>query len=153
MINRFSALILVFGLISFSCEKESIKESDPLPPISSVPSITLGSMATTYNQFDDIELKVNYIDGNGDLGVSDADTPVIFVTDNRNNIELNFHLLPLAPEGANIAIQGQLQVMVENIILLDQANTSETLTFTVKIVDRAGNWSNSVTTPTITINQ
>jgi len=153
MRNIFYWMILMTAMVSFSCEKETIKETDPLPPISHVPAISLGSMATTYNQFDDIELKVNYIDGNGDIGFSDADTPVIYVTDNRSNIELNYHLQPLAPEGANIAIQGQLQVMVENVILLNQANSSETLTFTVKIIDRAGNWSNAVTTPVITINQ
>jgi hypothetical protein len=109
-------------------------------------------MAVTYNQFDDIVLYVNYIDGNGDLGFDDADTPVVYVTDNRNNIEFSFHVQPLSPPGVDIAIQGQLQVAIENVILLSQSNSSEQVTFTVKLIDRAGNWSNLVTTPVLTVN-
>jgi hypothetical protein len=143
---------LVLSLVIMSCEKEEIKPSDPLPTVSHVPAISLGTMATTYNQFDDVVLYVNYTDGNGDLGFDDADTPVVYVTDNRNDIEFNFHVQPLSPPGVEIAIQGQLQVVIENIILLSQSNSSETVTFSVKIIDRAGNWSNLVTSPVLTIN-
>lgn len=140
------------ALLISSCEKEEIKPTDPLPAVSNVPAISLGSMASAYNQFDDVVLYVNYIDGNGDLGFDDADTPVVYVTDNRNDIEFNFHVQPLSPPGVEIAIQGQLQVVIENIILLSQSNSSETVTFSVKLIDRAGNWSNLVTTPILTIN-
>jgi hypothetical protein len=143
---------LVLSLVIMSCEKEEFKPADPLPTVSHVPSISLGTMAITYNQFDDVVLYVNYTDGNGDLGFEDADTPVVYVTDNRNDIEFNFHVQPLSPPGVEIAIQGQLQVVVENVILLSQSNPSETVTFSVKIIDRAGNWSNLVTTPVLTIN-
>jgi hypothetical protein len=143
---------VVSSLVVMSCKKEELKTTDPLPTVSHVPAILLGTMATTYNQFDDVVLYVNYIDGNGDLGFEDADTPVVYVTDNRNGIEFNFHVQPLSPPGVEIAIQGQLQVVIENVILLSQSNSSETVTFSVKIIDRAGNWSNLVTTPVLTIN-
>lgn len=141
-----------FSLVFTACEKEEIKPSDPLPTVSLVPVISLGNMPDSYTQFDDVVLYLNYIDGNGDLGFEDADTPVVYVTDNRNDIELNFHVQPLSPPGVEIAIQGQLEVVVENVILLSQSNSSETVTFSVKIIDRAGNWSNLVTTPVLTIN-
>lgn len=149
--KKFSWVIL-FALAFTACEKE-VEPGDPLPEISHVPEISFGTIATTYNQFDDIVLKINYIDGDGDLGFENADTPVVFIVDTRDDIELNYHVPPLSPIGVDISIQGELQIVVENIILLDQNNTSETLTFTARIVDRAGNFSNVVTTSQITVNQ
>jgi hypothetical protein len=51
-----------------------------------------------------------------------------------------------------VAIQGLLNVVMENVPLLGTQGDAETTTFTVRIVDRAGNASNEATTPTITIN-
>lgn len=143
------ALSLCFG----SCEKEETISGDPLPPVSETPEIWLDAMPTSYAQFDDVTLEVNYRDGDGDIGFANADSAVVFVTDNRDDILLTFHIGPQAPEGESIAIEGQLDVVVENVILLDQDNPSETTTYSVQIRDRWGNWSNTVTTPQITISQ
>ncbi len=150
-ILRFSILLTVI-LGWAGCEKETRTEGDPAPPVSEVPAITLGSMATDYNEFDDVVLKVNYIDGDGDIGYANADSSVVFVTDNRDDILFTFHVPPLSPEGVEVPIQGTLNVVIENVVLLNQTGSSETVTFTVQMVDRAGNWSNNVTTPTLTIN-
>jgi hypothetical protein len=145
-----SALLAI--LLWTACEKEERIPADPTPPVSNVPAISLGSMPTTYNQFDDVTLFVNYQDGDGDIGFADADSAVVFVTDNRDDILFTFHVPPLTPDGVEVTIQGTLEVVVENVILLNQSGTAETTTFTVQLIDRAGNWSNEVTTPTLTIN-
>lgn len=144
--------VLLGGSLLFSCEKEERIVGDPTPPVSEVPAISLGSMATSYNEFEDITLFVNYTDGNGDIGFSNADSSVVYVTDNRDDIQFAFHVPPLAPDGEEVIIQGTLEVVVENVVLLNQSGTAETTTFTVQLVDRAGNWSNEATTPTLTIN-
>lgn len=136
-----------------SCKKE--KGNDPLPVISNTPTITAVTLnSSSINQFDDIIFTIGYTDGNGDLGEEDADINSIFITDKRDNsIVHEFHLQPLSPVGQDITIQGNLQVHLSNVILLDQNNTSESVSFDVKIVDRAGNNSNTVTTTSVTVNK
>lgn len=145
--------IPVLVLLFFSCKKQ--KTNLPLPVISNNPEITSVSVsATSINQFSDLLINVNYIDGNGDLGTADADVKSIFVTDSRDNtIVHEFHLQPLAPEGQSVAIQGTLKVNIENVILLSQLNNSEMVRFSVYLVDRAGNVSNTAQTSNITINK
>ncbi len=147
--------IYIIGCIGllFSCKKE--KGNDPLPVISDTPAITSVSLnATTINQFDDLVFSINYTDGDGDLGTTDADEKSIFITDKRSSSIIHeFHLQPLSPVGQNIAIQGKISVNLENVILLDQSNNSETVQFEIKIKDRSGKNSNVVTTTSVTINK
>lgn len=145
--------IPILVLLLFSCKKQ--QSNEPLPTISDNPEITSVSVSTTsINQFSDLLINVNYIDGNGDLGTVDADVKSIFVTDSRDNtIIYEFHLQPLAPEGQSIAIQGTLKVNIENVILLSQTNNSEAVRFSIYVIDRAGNVSNTAQTSNITINK
>lgn len=139
------------ALFLFSCKKE--KGNDPLPKISDTPAITNVSLSSSsINQFDDLIFTISYTDGNGDLGEEDADINSIFITDRRDNTIIHeFHLQPLAPVGTNTTIQGDLKVHLNNVILLNQTNASESARFDVKITDRAGNNSNVVTTSSVTI--
>ena len=59
---------------------------------------------------------------------------------------------PRAPEDAQVAIQGELEVELNALFLLGNGS-EETTTYTLRIRDRAGNWSNTIITPTITIVQ
>lgn len=138
-------------LVFTSCKKQ--KDNEPSPVVSDTPEITsLSLSSTSINQFNDLVFNINYIDGNGDLGTDDADVNSIFITDKRDNtIVHKFHLQPLAPSGQSVAIQGTLKVTLQNVILLSQANNSETAQFDVKIIDRAGNNSNIVTTQNVLI--
>lgn len=144
--------LLVSAVLWWSCEKEEIVTGDPSPPISEVPEIWLGTVLPQYQQFDDVIIPVNYKDGNGDIGFADADSAVVFVTDNRNDLQFGFHVQPLTPEGVSVPITGTLEVVVENVILVNGTSAPESVTFTVQLRDRQGNWSNSVTTTVLTIN-
>lgn len=149
--SKLPYILLMSVVLFFSCKKE--KGNDPLPDVSALPEITGVTLnATSINQFDDLVFDIAYIDGDGDLGTDDADVKSIFITDKRDNtIVHEFHLQPLAPSGQSVAIQGVLKVTLENVILLSQANTSESVQFEVKIKDRASNNSNVITTSNITI--
>ena len=142
-----------------ACTKEttSLTENDPNAPVGDAPSITLLQVApTTAQQYvDSIAFTIQYLDGDGDLGNVNPDIPSIKVIDNRDPdlLIFDYHLSPRTPEGSELAIQGELSIVLPNSILIDDTNQSETTTFSISITDRAGNESNLVETETITITQ
>ncbi|MEP7128968.1 MAG: hypothetical protein ABI729_08875 [Chitinophagales bacterium] len=139
-------------LFLFSCKKD---DSAANPAVSIVPEIALLSVSPTsvHNLVDSLLFVVSYIDGDGDLGDYEADSLSLWITDNRFPLTEKFHIIPLAPQGTSLVISGELKVLLEHIILKDQSSVSETATFTVQLKDRAGHWSNTVTSETITILQ
>ena len=141
---RFFAVVVFVGFIS-SCDKDD-------KPTSPVPVITFKSISpSNVNQFSDsLVIEVEYTDGDADLGQNDTEIPNAFVTDQRNNIEYKFRIRQLAPNDANIAIRGVLDIVVPSVSV--SGTTAEQATFSVYIKDRAGNQSNTITTTTITIN-
>jgi hypothetical protein len=131
------------------------KTDKDLPPISVIPSIKFISMdpavATKYQ--DEIKIKIEYTDGDGDLGQNTPDAKNLFCTDSRNNVTYQFRIKQLAPDTAHIIITGELTFNLPPQGFIDDAHTSETTTYSVYVKDRAGNPSNTVQTSTLTINQ
>lgn len=140
---------LILGLTS--CKKEE------QPTISEAPTIELLAISSTSVQEfqDSLVFTISYIDGDGDLGIEDADSTVIELIDNRDpeSLIFGYHLSPRAPEGASIIVQGELQIVLNNIIILNNNNSSETTTFDIRIKDRAQQWSKVLTTEEITISR
>ena len=145
----FSIIISCLLLFS-SCKKE---EEIISPPMSEVPYIELRSVSPgTVTAFEDsIEFIIYYEDGNGDLGYYSPDSLSLFITDTRIPLTESFYVPLLAPEGADISIQGELKVILNNTILVDPDADSETVQFEVQVKDRAGNLSNVVRTEKITV--
>lgn len=149
--------ILFLLLFSLSCKKKTTTiDTDPLGDISMIPEIELLEVAplNVVQYEDSISFKIKYIDGDGDLGEQDPDIKSIFITDNRvpNDLIFDFHLSPRAPLDAEIAIQGELDIVLNNTILVDDGLSPETTTFSLYIVDRAGNQSNVIVSPQVTVN-
>lgn len=153
---KYIAIIYLL-IFSISCEKKTTTvDTEPLDDISEIPVIELLEV-TPINviQFEDsIAFRIMYLDGDGDLGELDPDIKSIFLIDNRapNDLIFDFHLSPRAPLDAEIAIQGELNVVLNNTILVDDGLGPETTTFSIFIVDRAGNESNVLESPEITVN-
>ena len=157
--KKYTFFILVIVFFS-ACTKENITNvdvNDPNPGFSDIPEIKLLEVnQTTVQQYtDSLVFKIEYTDGNGDLGSTDADEGDIQLIDTRDPeiLIFEYHLSPRAPIGSEIVITGTLDIVLNNTILLDENNESETTTFKLKIKDRAGNWSNEVETDVITITQ
>ena len=142
--------IITVTLIS-SCKKD--KSNDPIPKASNTPVIELVSVTptTVHALQDSIVFTIKYTDGDGDLGFAEADSMVVFLTDNRFPIVNPFHVQPLSPLGTTISITGNLEIILNNTILKDNASTSESAVFEIKLRDRANNYSNVLTTPAITV--
>jgi hypothetical protein len=123
--------------------------------ISDLPSIELLSVnKTEIKEFtDSLVFTVSYRDGDGNLGTESPDSTVIEIIDNRDpqNLVFGYHLSPRSPNGTSLIVQGQLQLVLKNIIILNSANTTESTVFSIRIKDRAQNWSNRVETGEISI--
>jgi hypothetical protein len=157
MKNKFFFFLTIL-LLTQTCTKElddKYVDENENPIIGAVPVIELLSLsATTIKAYtDSLTFKIKYTDGDGDLGTTDPDITSIELIDNRDPeaFVFGYHLSPRTPDGAVLTIQGELNIVLNNTILLDDNNTSETTTFSIRLQDRAGNWSNLVETGEVVV--
>lgn len=143
--KKLFTCILIGGVL-FSCKKKSAD----LPP---EPTIELVSVSpTNLEQFkDSVVITLNYKDNNGDLGTESPDIYTLQVKDSRLANPDWYHIQPLAPLDHELKIEGSLSIRLNTMFLLGNG-TQEFSTLTIKLQDRAGNWSNELVTSPITIN-
>ena len=135
---------IVSAVLLAGCKKEEVMPS--------APEIAFVSMSTqSVHEFDErVTVRFSYKDGDGDLGQEDPDNYTLWVKDARLDGTDGYHIPPLAPEDAEVPIQGELDVELNALFLLGNSGQEET-SYTVYIVDRAGNRSNEFTTGMIII--
>ena len=145
MKRLYPILIILF---LFACTKEETVTEDlaPEPAISFV-SITPDTVENFKNS---VTLTINYSDNNGDLGFEDPDNYALWVKDSRLDSADYYHVPPLAPVGQNLIINGQLDIVLNSMFILGNGQ-EERITLSIKIMDRAKNWSNMVNSTPITI--
>lgn len=141
MKNLFYILAI---LLLFACKKDK-----KLPP---EPTIELVSVSpTAVEQFrDSIEVTIKYKDNIGDIGDSSPDIYSLQVKDSRLANPDWYHIQPLAPLDVELKIEGQLKIRLNSMFLLGNGS-EEFSTLSIKLKDRAGNWSNTIATPPIAI--
>ena len=141
---RAITIIIALVALCVACKKEEVMPA--------VPEIALVSTSTqSVTEFAErVSLRISYKDGDGDLGEVDPDVYTLWVKDARLNAADGYHIPPLAPEGEELPIQGELDVELNPLFLLGNSDEEET-TYTVYITDRAGNKSNTFVTSSITI--
>lgn len=120
--------------------------------ISEVPQIEFVSLnPTIVNESEGpIYFTISYTDGDGDLGENTPDVKNLFLKDLRNNIEYEYRLQQLAPDGSNIAIQGTFEIELNNTSITDGSN-QQTFSYEIRVIDRAGNQSNVITSTPLTV--
>jgi len=144
--KRLNILIgSLFLLIATSCNK------DP-EVISSTPSISFVQITPlTAKEFvDDIVIKISYLDGDGDLGENNPDVNNLFVSDTRNNVTYKYRIPELTPAGSTIAIKGNFNIIINGTSLINGGNT-ESVTYNIYVIDRAGNKSETIITEPIQV--
>jgi hypothetical protein len=139
------SFIPVFILFAFlSCSKDSAVSSVPLIKFLDVNS-------TSIKEFkDSLVIRFEYTDADGDIGEDNPNKNDLFIKDRRLANADYYFVKPLSPPGSEIKIKGIIRVQIKNTFLLGTGN-SELTQFDVKLRDRAGNWSNSINTPNISI--
>lgn len=136
-------LAVLVGLLG--CEESGIELSD-------TPQISLEAIShDTLVQYEEVLiLTISYTDGDGDLGYPDPDRYSLFIRDVRLSDFDSFFVGPLAPMDSSVPIEGVIDVEFPSLFLFGNG-ASETTRFECRMVDRAGNESNLITTPSVVI--
>lgn len=108
------------------------------------------SPGTIQEYKDSIYMRISFYDKDGDLGENFTDDPNLFVIDNRLGLAHEFRISNIVPGGAEVSIQGELEWTINSVYITGSEN-SETVDYDIYVVDRAGNHSNVLVTPSITI--
>lgn len=136
----------------------------PPPIYDDIPNISWNSFSKdTIPQFSGfVTFRVDFTDGDGDIGKSGNNdtTQHLIIIDSRRtpNDTLYYQIPTIAAQGIVSGISGTIEVDVSTLCCLDPNNpfilcqdvpaTYEPVTFTVRIKDNAGRWSNEIqTTP------
>jgi hypothetical protein len=138
------AIVVLFA----ACKKDEDTKMSNIPALEFV-SVTPAN-ATEF--VDSLVFTVHYKDGNGDLGENNPDVKNLFLIDNRIGITHEYRISQLAPSGSSIATEGDLNVVLQNIVITD-SSAQQNATFSIYVKDRAGNVSNTVTSGTIVVTQ
>ena len=134
----FSIIVFFFG-----CKKDDVE----LPIEPSIEFISI-SPAVVNQYSNPVTITIHYKDGDGDLGENKDGIKNCFVTDNRIGFTNEYRIQQLAPDGASIAIAGNLNIDIGGQVLTDSTN-QQSVSFTLFVVDRAGHKSNTVTTTAV----
>ena len=120
--------------------------------MSVVPQLTFESISpTSIEEFGGpITFSISYQDGDGDLGENDPNVKNLFLQDQRKGITYEYRIQELAPQGADIAIIGTIDIVLNITSITDGSNEQE-VTFDIYAIDRAGNSSNTITSSPLTI--
>jgi hypothetical protein len=142
--RRLTYILIV--LLLFACKKDDA--------LSVVPTIDFQSISplTAQEYIDDIIITISYTDEDGDLGENSPDIDNLFVEDSRNGIVYHYRIPQLAPNGNEIAIEGNFNITINGSGITD-SSTSQQVNYAIYLKDRAGNKSNTITTSNITIQQ
>ena len=145
------SLARIFFAASFIVAMSACKKDEAID--SNTPTIELESVSSeNVLEGDPLTFRVKYTDGDGDLGENNPDAHNLFLTDNRVNVTYEYRIQELAPSGSSIIIRGYINVELNTTAITNGSN-SQTVTYSIFVKDRAGNQSNTVTSPTITIHR
>ena len=101
---------------------------------------------------ENIYVRISYQHPEGFIGFYDPDYLSLEVKDSRLSQADYYHIIPVTPPDNSISVTGELLIEIDSPFLFGNGLV-ELVNFTIRIQDQNLNWSNSVKTPTITVNK
>jgi hypothetical protein len=116
----------------------------------------------TNGPLDSLQIHFSFTDGDGDLSQTGSDSIDVFLTDSRLGLQTPFRLPMIPPEGTGNGISGDIFINLINttgiccifnnrLCAEEPTYPIDTLSYTIQIKDRAGNFSNIIRTDVIEI--
>ncbi len=154
---RLSSLLIALGFLVHGCIQPP--EYPIIPEIELVGLSSLSMVQSSLNT-DSTTVVFSFTDGDGDIGSPEVLN--IFVTDLRDNFVASRYRIPSIPEaGSNNGISGEITITLYTTCCVypngePPCTPSETfptdeVTYEIYITDQAGNKSNTIRTPPITL--
>lgn len=100
---------------------------------------------------DTLTLSFTYQDDNGDLGSPDPNRIAIELTDSRLPTPDTYALAPLLPLDSIKAITGTIHLKIKPTFILGNQIQQQSYRYSLVLIDRAGNRSNTALSPTVTV--
>ncbi len=142
----------IFGIFLIAASLFACKKKSPFP-YDIAPELRIVSAGPeTLREFQDSLIVIlEYKDGDGDIGFYDPDSAALWVQDIRLSKPDPYFVKPLSPpNGEEVSIQGTLRFRLRGTFIFGNAKMEKTR-FKIRMKDRAGHWSEEVSTPEITI--
>ena len=143
---RFTFYLLIFISIFFSsCTKDDNQDNFNLGLIEVFPLSIVEFQENIY-------VRLSYEHPEGFLGFSDPDYLSLEVKDSRLSLPDYYHVIPITPPNNNLSVTGELLVEIDSPFLFGNGNI-ELVNFSIRIQDQNLSWSNTITTPNISVNR
>ena len=143
---RFTFYLLIFVSVFFSsCKKDDNQDNFNLGLIEVFPLSIIEFQENIY-------VRLSYEHPEGFLGFSDPDYLSLEVKDSRLSQADYYHVIPITPPNNNLSVTGELLVEIDSPFLFGNGNT-ELVNFSIRIQDQYLSWSNTITTPNISVNR
>ncbi len=149
---KIGAILVAIALLFTTCTKPP---DYPIEPVITF----IGFSKTELKQGNDtVFIKIGFTDGDGDLGLNVGDTSKnLFLIDPRFTDEKETFLFPFVPEqGVGNGIKGEATIKVQATCcrylgcgLTDLDHPYDSISYHIKIRDRAGHYSNTLKLPAL----
>jgi len=160
-LKLFLGLVFLLALCIAGCVKPPELPNTPRIVSVDLNTVNFPGVFTPETINDSLFILIEFEDGDADLGErEDEPVPYITIEDSRTGEIQTFGMNGIEVNGALGSIQGTIQVKhktccsnANGIVCFPEDNLppSEEVQFIVQLVDRAGNVSNSVTSPVLTL--
>lgn len=157
--------VLIVALITITCVKPPDYPDEPV-----ITSVTVNKtsipQAGNNAPVDTLVITIGFTDGDGDLSDDETD-PNILLVDSRDSTIIPNRIPSINEQGTENGIRGEIKILIPNktggskgiccifpdrrVCAVDPQYPINTYHYSIRIKDRAGNWSNEVETPDITI--
>ena len=143
---RLIFYLLIFISVFFSsCTKDDNQDNFNLGLIEVFPLSIVEFQENIY-------VRLSYEHPEGFLGFSDPDYLSLEVKDSRLLQADYYHVIPITPPNNNLSVTGELLVEIDSPFLFGNGNI-ELVNFSIRIQDQNLIWSNTITTPNISVNR
>jgi hypothetical protein len=151
--------------VFLACSTPPEYPNEPILTYRGLNRVSIPQSSGTQSELDTLIIRMGFTDGDGDLG--DKDSINIFLTDSRDGFEHVFKINEIPQLGSGTSISGEIAIKLTNnsstkYFCCTFPNTrvtcipstefpEDTMSYTIRIRDRAGNWSNQIRTETFRI--
>lgn len=156
---------IVLSILLFACSTPPEYPLEPIISYRGLSTINIPQSSSSVDALDTLIIRIGFTDGDGDLG--DRDSINIWLTDSRDGFRHIFKINEIPELGSSRSISGEIAIKLTNspatkYFCCTFPNTRvtcipstefpvDTMSYSIQVRDRAGNFSNSIRTETFNV--